>query len=105
MIIYVGAIAIMFLFSVMMIDLIKLDQSKISLNLIPIVVIISFIFYLNSELYCNNSQEIYQFNSNKSNDFFEIGFFFFSSFNYLIIGSAIILFLPMIGALIFIKCF
>lgn len=89
----------------MMVDLVNLEESIISLNFLPLVLLISLLLYLYSEFSFLNITEIDYSNFNKKFDFNEIGQFFFNFFNFSIIGSAIILLIPMIGALIFIKWF
>ena len=100
LIIYVGAIAILFVFSVMMIDLITLEKKIFLPQITFLLLIITLFFYLNSEILINYKE--FDSLTNNTNNFYIIGEFFFNLFNFSVIGSAIILLIPMIGALIFI---
>ena len=104
MIIYVGAIAIMFIFSVMMVDLINLGESIVSLNLIPLVLIFCLVLYFTSEYSTLNFSNIDEITYKSLFDLTEIGLFFFNNFSFFVLGCGIILLIPMVGALIFIKC-
>ena len=104
MIIYVGAIAIMFIFSVMMVDLINLGESIVSVNLIPLVLIFCLVLYFTSEYSTLNFSNVDEINYKSLSDLSEIGLFFFNNFSFFVLGCGIILLIPMVGALIFIKC-
>ena len=104
MIIYVGAIAIMFIFSVMMVDLINLGESIVSVNLIPLVLIFCLVLYFTSEYFTLNFSNVDEINYKSLSDLSEIGVFFFNNFSFFVLGCGIILLIPMVGALIFIKC-
>ena len=104
MIIYVGAIAIMFIFSVMMVDLINLGESIVSLNLIPLVLIFCLVLYFTSEYSTLKFSNVDEITHKSLFDLTEIGIFFFNNFSFFVLGCGIILLIPMVGALIFIKC-
>ena len=101
LIIYVGAIAIMFIFSVMMVDLINLETTVVSLKLAPFILIVSLIVYFNSNSFVGLVEETSLFNVKF--DFITLGDIFFNFYNFAILGSALILLIPMIGALVFLK--
>lgn len=104
--IYMGAIAILFIFSIMMLDLIITNNIySLKIGYLPagILVLILFLFLSNSlfwDLSVNNSNHL-NFESNSS--LFVLGKTIFNFQSWAILGSGFLLLIPMMGALIFIK--
>jgi len=105
MIIYVGAIAILFVFSIMMVDVSKVSSNSLSLGLFPFILFSTLLLFLFSEFYSSNFTIINSFEPNSNHDFKELGEILYNNLGYLVIGSALVLLVPMIGALIFAKWF
>lgn len=101
-IIYVGAIAIMFVFSILMVDLINLEKVIFSVPSVPLILIFCLTLFLISSTHSYDVILTDDISPHLLDEFKTLGIFFFNYTNYTIIGSAVILLIPMIGALIFI---
>jgi len=101
LLIYVGAIAILFVFTIMMVDITEFSYSKQVIHLIPflgISLILMKLISISPEKSINLTllwQPTFIF------DLKEVGFLLFNYYSYIVIGSAFILLIPMIGVLLF----
>ena len=103
--IYMGAIAILFVFSIMMLDLIRLkDIQNIRVAYLPlgILVMISFLLikFSNCTSIWNNNFDPFLVDSEKT--IFSLGLDFLNLQSWSIVGCGLMLVLPMIGSLVFI---
>ena len=102
LIIYVGAIAILFVFSIMMVDITKISKRSSIIHLIPFILIIPIILNLFSINELNAKLSLINiWQPEYIHDLKEIGIVLFTEYYYLIVGSAFILLIPMIGVLSF----
>ncbi len=106
-IIYVGAITILFLFVIMMLDIIQLKKVNSVKNILPIIflggviIMVKLWLLLNikkSYIFINNSFNNWNFNY--FNHIYNIGQILYTNYAYLIIIISILLLIAMIGAII-----
>lgn len=109
LIVYIGAIAVLFLFVVMMLNIRLLENSFNFSIYIPIILILSLVFIFQAIYYLFNIFDlseseniIYYFNWNFNNNIqmSSIGELLFNKLYILFIGAALLLFIAMIGAII-----
>lgn len=109
LIVYIGAIAVLFLFVIMMLNIRLLENSFKYYIYIPIIIFISLIFFFQIIYFFFNNFNmiemdnlIYYLNWNFSNQIqiTSIGELLFNRLYILFIGAAILLFIAMIGAII-----
>ena len=69
-IIYVGAITVLFLFVVMMLDIKNIDDKKDNFGYLPVIFLISFIFFIETFIIFSKSFTSYQFFVQKNHQMF-----------------------------------
>nr|YP_004940484.1 NADH dehydrogenase subunit 6 [Cubaia aphrodite]AER54534.1 NADH dehydrogenase subunit 6 [Cubaia aphrodite] len=106
-IVYVGAIAILFLFVIMMIDILKFREFVDLSHLLPMTLILGLSFFLN--LWLLHRQQLFDFNSQGQNaewgfidstNLAQIGELLYTDYGLPFIGASLILLIAMVGAIV-----
>lgn len=104
-IIYVGAIAILFLFVIMMLDIVQLRKITFINNIIPIMLIIFINILVESWIILKKETSIlimqnYNWNVDIINHLNNLGFNLYSEFAYPLLLLSLLLLIAMIGAIV-----
>jgi len=105
-IIYVGAITILFLFVIMMLDVFQLKKSYKLNHLLPIItvsiinIVTQFSYVINNNIKFYNNSNMIWWDFNISNHIMNLGLIFYTDYAYPFIVLSLLLLVAMIGAIV-----